>query len=120
MSRIGKQQLTIPAGVEVTLANNAVTVQGPKGTLVRAVRDEIEITIPDGFIVEAKPNGMEQETEFGYYKIEFNAISTNKILCTRKLIIKTGFYDKSKYESYRKFRETIAKADNSKIVISKT
>ncbi|MEO5776821.1 MAG: transglutaminase family protein [Flavobacterium sp.] len=81
--------------------------------------DEIEITIPDGFIVEAKPNGTEQETEFGSYKIEFNTISPNKILCKRKLVIKKGFYDKSKYENYRKFRETIAKNDNSKVVITK-
>ena len=81
--------------------------------------DEIEITIPDGFVVEAKPNGIEQENEFGYYKIEFSALGTNKILCKRKLVIKKGFYDKSKYENYRKFRETIAKTDNSKIVITK-
>lgn len=81
--------------------------------------DEIEITIPDGFTVEAKPNGLEQDTEFGYYKIEFNTLSPNKILCKRKLVIKKGLYDKSKYESYRKFRETIAKTDNSKIVITK-
>jgi hypothetical protein len=80
---------------------------------------EIEITIPEGYIVEAKPNGTEQDTEFGYYKIEFNTISPNKILCKRKLVIKKGLYDKSKYESYRKFRETVAKSDNSKIVITK-
>jgi len=53
MSRIGKQQLIIPAGVEVTLANNAVTVKGPKGTLVRAVRDEIEITIANNTVTSA-------------------------------------------------------------------
>lgn len=82
--------------------------------------EEIAITIPDGFSIEAKPNGIEQETEFGYYKIEFITLSPNKIMCKRKLIIKEGFYDKSKYESYRKFRETIAKTDNSRIVIVKT
>jgi hypothetical protein len=81
--------------------------------------EEIEITIPDGFIVEAKPNGIEQENEFGYYKIEFTTLSPSKILCKRKLVIRKGLYDKSKYESYRKFRETIAKTDNSRIVISK-
>jgi hypothetical protein len=81
--------------------------------------DEIEITIPDGFIIEAKPNGIEQKSEFGSYKIEFNAVSPNKIVCKRKLIVMKGLYDKSKYEDYRKFRETIAKNDNSKIVISK-
>lgn len=80
---------------------------------------EIEITIPDGYIIEAKPNGIVQETEFGYYKIEFNILSPSKILCKRKLVVKKGLYDKSKYESYRKFREIIAKTDNSKIVIIK-
>jgi hypothetical protein len=81
--------------------------------------DEIEITIPEGFVVEAKPNGLEQDTEFGYYKIEFNSIGSTKIICKRKLVLKKGLFDKSKYESYRKFRETIAKTDNSKIVIAK-
>ncbi|WP_445452871.1 DUF3857 domain-containing protein [Flavobacterium sp. 25HG05S-40] len=80
---------------------------------------ETEIIIPAGFTIEAKPNGLEQDTEFGYYKIEFNLTSPTTILCKRKLVIKKGFYDKSKYENYRKFREAIAKTDNSKIVITK-
>ena len=34
MSRIGRLPVEIPAGVEVTVAeNNVVTVKGPKGTL---------------------------------------------------------------------------------------
>jgi transglutaminase-like putative cysteine protease len=82
--------------------------------------EEIEITIPDGFVVEAKPEGITLDTEFGYYKIEFTAINASKIVCKRRLVIKKGIYDKSKYESYRKFRETLAKNDNSKIVITKT
>ena len=33
MSRIGRMPITVPAGVEVTIAeNNVVTVKGPKGT----------------------------------------------------------------------------------------
>ncbi|MDI1318138.1 DUF3857 domain-containing transglutaminase family protein [Flavobacterium sp.] len=81
--------------------------------------DEIEITIPEGFVVEAKPNGLEQDTEFGYYKIEFTTLSPTKILCKRKLVLKKGIYDKSKYENFRKFLETIAKTDNSKVVLAK-
>ena len=41
MSRIGKQQLSIPAGVEVTFDAHAVRVKGPKGELVRDLRDEV-------------------------------------------------------------------------------
>ncbi len=33
MSRIGKQPITIPAGVDVTVKDQEVTVKGPKGTL---------------------------------------------------------------------------------------
>ena len=33
MSKIGKLPVAIPAGVTVTVANNVVTVKGPKGEL---------------------------------------------------------------------------------------
>ncbi len=33
MSRIGKKPIVIPAGVEVTLVRDVITVKGPKGTL---------------------------------------------------------------------------------------
>lgn len=80
---------------------------------------EIEINLPEGYSIEAKPDGVVLDTEFGNYKIEFQTVSPTQILCKRKLIIKKGFYDKSKYENYRKFREAVAKSDNSKIVITK-
>ena len=36
MSRIGRMPITVPAGVEVTVAEgNVVTVKGPKGTLTK-------------------------------------------------------------------------------------
>jgi large subunit ribosomal protein L6 len=41
MSRIGKQQLSIPAGVEVIFDAHAVRVKGPKGELSRVLRDEV-------------------------------------------------------------------------------
>ncbi|WP_228778777.1 DUF3857 domain-containing protein [Flavobacterium sp. J49] len=82
--------------------------------------DEIEISIPEGYVFEAKPNNAELKTEFGEYKMEFISVNPKTIICKRKLIIKKGFYESAKYESYRKFRETIAKLDNSKTVISKS
>lgn|GEM_PF-4463710 len=81
--------------------------------------DETEIIIPDGFIIEAKPKGVELETEFGNYKIEFTSTDNKTIVCKRKLVLYKGFYENLKFEEYRKFRETIAKNDNSKIVITK-
>ena len=44
MSRIGRMPITVPAGVEITVAeNNVVTVMGPQGTLTQALRPEIII-----------------------------------------------------------------------------
>jgi large subunit ribosomal protein L6 len=45
MSRIGKKPITIPNGVEIKQEGNSVTVKGPKGTLVREFRPEINIVI---------------------------------------------------------------------------
>lgn len=54
MSRIGKQQIQIPAGVEVTFDAHAVRVKGPQGELVRELRDEVDFKIENG-IITAEP-----------------------------------------------------------------
>lgn len=43
MSRIGKNPIEIPAGVEVKIENNVVTVKGPKGTLTETFLDCVNI-----------------------------------------------------------------------------
>src|SRR5689334_18175632 len=43
MSRIGRLPIPVPAGVEVTLDGQAVTVKGPKGTLSHVVSEPIRI-----------------------------------------------------------------------------
>ena len=53
MSRVGKQQLTIPAGVEVSYPDATMTVKGPKGTLTREFKDNVIITIDNGLITFA-------------------------------------------------------------------
>ena len=54
MSRIGRMPVTIPAGVEVSVAEpNVVTVKGPKGTLTQTMRPEMIIKVEDGVIQSA-------------------------------------------------------------------
>ncbi len=53
MSRIGKQQLQIPAGVDVTFDAHAVRVKGPQGELVRALRDEVIFKNENGVITSS-------------------------------------------------------------------
>ena len=81
--------------------------------------DEIEVNLPQGYILDAKPDNLEIKDKFGTYKIEIVVQNPSKILYKRSLTINKGTYDKSEYENYRKFREQIAKADNSKIVLTK-
>jgi len=51
MSRIGKVPVTIPAGVEVKIAeDNLVTVKGPKGELSEKISSLITVKIEDGVL----------------------------------------------------------------------
>lgn len=50
MSRIGKQQLHIPSGVDVIFDTDVVRVKGPKGELTRVLRPEVEFKNENGVI----------------------------------------------------------------------
>ena len=57
MSRIGKMPITVPAGVEVTVAEgNVVTVKGPKGTLQQQFAQNLTINQEGNVITIARPN----------------------------------------------------------------
>ena len=49
MSRIGKQPIEIPSGVEFSVdAGNVVTVKGPRGSLTQLIHPNIRVVIEDG------------------------------------------------------------------------
>lgn len=48
MSRIGKLPVAIPQGVDVTIADELITVKGTKGTLIQKLLPQIKITIDNG------------------------------------------------------------------------
>jgi hypothetical protein len=81
--------------------------------------DEITITIPDGFTLEAKPENVELKEVYGTYKAEYNIIDAKHILYKRSLQIQNGLFPAADYEKFRKFNEQIAKADNAKCVLLK-
>ena len=56
MSRIGKNPIAIPAGVDVAIDGQNVTVKGPKGTLSHVVAEPITAKIEDGQVVVERPN----------------------------------------------------------------
>ena len=45
MSRIGKLPVAIPAGVKITVANNVITVEGPKGKLTQDFTTNVTIEV---------------------------------------------------------------------------
>ncbi|ULE33861.1 50S ribosomal protein L6 [Mycobacterium sp. IDR2000157661] len=57
MSRIGKQPVPVPSGVDVSIDGQNVSVKGPKGTLALAVAEPIRVARDDdGAIVVSRPD----------------------------------------------------------------
>ena len=56
MSRIGRKPIVIPAGVEVTIKDNVVTVKGPKGTLNSKIHPMMIVKIEGGEVLVTRPN----------------------------------------------------------------
>jgi large subunit ribosomal protein L6 len=61
MSRIGKNPVTIPAGVEVNITDdNTVAVKGPKGELAQKLDARITVTKDDGIITVTRDNDQKE------------------------------------------------------------
>lgn len=56
MSRIGRKPIAIPAGVEVKLDGNHVTVMGPKGTLSKEIHRDMQIVIAENELTVNRPS----------------------------------------------------------------
>ena len=69
MSRIGKLPIEIPAGVNITVNNNVVTVKGPKGELSQVVDPLISIEMDGGVCHVTRPNdAKESRAKHGLYR----------------------------------------------------
>ena len=60
MSRIGKSPIAIPSGVDVKVADGAVTVKGPKGTLSRVIPGAITVRSAEGSVLVERPDDERQ------------------------------------------------------------
>jgi large subunit ribosomal protein L6 len=64
MSRIGKLPITVPAGVDVTIDGQTVTVKGPKGQLTHSVAEPIVVNRDeDGTIAVSRPDDQRKSKE---------------------------------------------------------
>ena len=109
MSRIGKQPIPLPEGVEVSIEPELVRVKGPKGELQERVAREIEVSQEDGQLVVQRPSdrgehralhgltrsliaNMVQGVTEGFEKrLELQGVGYRAQLQGRKLVLTVGF-----------------------------
>jgi large subunit ribosomal protein L6 len=56
MSRIGRLPITVPAGVEVKVDGNVVSVKGTKGELSHTLASPITVSLEESTLTVARPN----------------------------------------------------------------
>jgi large subunit ribosomal protein L6 len=55
MSRIGRQPIAVPEGVEVQIAPGQVTVKGPKGELAQELVSDMKVELAEGSVTVERP-----------------------------------------------------------------
>ena len=109
MSRIGRQPVVIPAGVEVKVEGSTVTVKGSKGTLTRTVHPNMSVAMEGNTVVVTRPNdsnenkslhgltrtliaNMVEGVEKGYTKeLEVNGVGYRVAKQGNDLVMNIGF-----------------------------
>ena len=61
MSRIGRKPVTLPAGVEVKVDGNVITVKGPKGELSQEIGEQITATVDGTELVFTRPSDTKED-----------------------------------------------------------
>jgi large subunit ribosomal protein L6 len=56
MSRVGKNPVVVPSGVDVTIDGQNVKAKGPKGELSLSISEPIQVALEDGAVVVTRPN----------------------------------------------------------------
>lgn len=74
MSRIGKLPIPVPAGVEVKLTDETVSVKGPKGTLERKLPPKVEVKLDEGE-VKVSPVDFEDRVSRSMYGLTRSLIA---------------------------------------------
>lgn len=96
MSRIGKQEILIPAGVKVTQSDNTITVTGPKGTVSKVFRDDITIAITDKNVtLNIKRNDKFSKSLWGTYASHIKNMIAGVVTPYQKKLILEGVGFKS-------------------------
>ena len=113
MSRIGKQVIDIPTGVEITSKDGVLTVKWPKGQLLQSIADFVSVTVSEGKaeVSVQKPDHKEHKAHWGLVRsllqnmiigvtegfkksIEIHGVGYKFDLQGKKLILSVGYSHK--------------------------
>lgn len=96
MSRIGKQEIQIPKGVEVTKSGDTLKVVGPKGTVTKTFRDDITFNIGKELItLDIKRNDKFSRSLWGTYAAHIKNMIFGVVTPYQKKLILEGVGFKS-------------------------
>src|SRR3989339_428410 len=117
MSRIGKQIITIPIGVDVKISDNIVIVKGPKGELKQEIHPHVSLAISNNELtIKIKDeNDKFQKSLWGLFAslvknmvigvtdgfskgLEINGVGFKAVVSGKQLILNVGFSHSVKYD----------------------
>ncbi|MCL5669241.1 MAG: 50S ribosomal protein L6 [Gammaproteobacteria bacterium] len=75
MSRVARKPVVLPAGVEVTLNGQQLSIKGPKGTLTHQVHEQVEVT-RDSSVLKFAPREPEADAHAGTARALVNNMVT--------------------------------------------
>ena len=127
MSRVGKQPVAIPQGVQADIKEGLITMTGPKGKLQLQFNPNVKITSQDGKLtvmprnldkqgkadygtVRARLNGMVKGLTTGWKKsLELNGVGFNAKIAGQNLTIACGFSHEVQVALPKEIKATVTK-----------
>jgi len=79
--------------------------------------DYIEIKLPEGLVLDSKPENISINSKFGEYKASFSINENGKLIYERSMLLNNGTYTKEDYQEFREFFKEVNKADQSKLIL---
>jgi len=117
MSRIGKQPVNIPEGVQVSIKDNVIEVSGPKGKLTENLVPMVNVEIKDKEILVSVKNETNKEersrwglqrslinnmvvgvTEGFSKQLEVNGVGYKVVLQGKKIVLNVGYSHPVNYD----------------------
>jgi large subunit ribosomal protein L6 len=117
MSRIGKQPINTPEGVQVSIKDNVIEVSGPKGKLTENLVPNVKVEIKDKEVLVSveNPENKEQRSMWGLQRslinnmvvgltegftkqLEVNGVGYKVVLQGKKIVLNVGYSHPVNYD----------------------